>query len=145
MTPQISVLDDTLSSDINGFDRPEVLVTHTKDLGQILGALHQSASRIGGAIDIPTAINISQLALKHRENKTLRQRIIVFVASPLEGEAADERAMTKLARKLKKNNVAVDFVCYGDGVREERPDGVDGEHPTVLTAFVENVNNADNS
>ena len=53
--------------------------------------------------------------------------------------------MVKLARKLKKNNVAVDFVCYGDGIREERPNGEDGEHPTVLTAFVENVNNTDNS
>ena len=137
--------DSRSHPDIDAIDRPEVLVTHTKDLGQILGATHQAASKIGGAIDIPTAINIAQLALKHRENKTLRQRIIVFVASPLEGEAADERAMVRLAKKLKKNNVAVDFVCYGDGIREERLDGVDGEHPTVLTAFVENVKNDDNS
>jgi 26S proteasome regulatory subunit N10 len=85
------------------------------------------------------------LALKHRENKMLRQRIIVFVASPLEGEAADERAMVKLAKKLKKNNVAVDFMCYGDGIREERANGVNEEQPTVLRAFVENVNNVDNS
>ncbi|KAF8628110.1 hypothetical protein AX15_004089 [Amanita polypyramis BW_CC] len=124
---------------------PEVLVTHTKDLGQILGAVHQARSKIGGAIDIPTAINIAQLALKHRENKTLRQRIIVFVASPLEGEAADEKTMVRLAKKLKKNNVAVDFVCFGDGIEGERVNGVDGEHSAVLRAFVENVNNVDNS
>ncbi|KAK2462346.1 hypothetical protein APHAL10511_005652 [Amanita phalloides] len=124
---------------------PEVLVTHTKDLGQIIGATHRARSMIGGAIDIPTAINIAQLALKHRENKTLRQRIIVFVASPLEGEAADGRAMVKLAKKLKKNNVAVDFVCFGDGMEEESANGVNGEHPSVLRAFIENVNNVDNS
>ena len=118
--------------------RPEVLVTHTKDLGQIVGAVHQTRSKIGGAIDIPTAINIAQLALKHRENKTLRQRIIVFAASPLDGEAADEKAMVKLAKKLKKNNVAVDFVCFGDGIEEVQG----GE---VLKTFVENVNNVDNS
>ncbi|KAF8239443.1 hypothetical protein L208DRAFT_1385873 [Tricholoma matsutake] len=119
---------------------PEVLVTHTKDLGQILQALHTTSSKIGGQIDIPTSIAIAQLALKHRENKNLRQRIIVFVASPLDGQAADEKAMVKLAKKLKKNNVSVDVVCYGDGIEETNEDG-----KTVLRAFVENANSDDNS
>ncbi|KAF8835907.1 hypothetical protein BDN67DRAFT_974801 [Paxillus ammoniavirescens] len=116
---------------------PEVLVTHSKDLGQILKALHTASSKIGGSIDIPTAINIAQLALKHRENKNLRQRIIVFVGSPLQGAGADEREMVKLAKKLKKNNVAVDFIAFGDGIEE-------GES-NVLKAFVENASNGDNS
>ncbi|KAG6845849.1 hypothetical protein H0H87_002540 [Tephrocybe sp. NHM501043] len=119
---------------------PEVLVTHSKDLGQILQALHTTKSKIGGQIDIPTAIAIAQLALKHRENKNLRQRIIVFVASPLEGQAADEKAMIKLAKKLKKNNVAVDVVCYGDGIEEAV-----GEEKGVLRAFVESASSGDNS
>ncbi|KAF9236425.1 hypothetical protein BU15DRAFT_64020 [Melanogaster broomeanus] len=102
---------------------PEVLVTHSKDLG--------------GSIDIPTAINIAQLALKHRENKNLRQRIIVFVGSPLQGTGADEREMVKLAKKLKKNNVAVDFISFGDGIGEDES--------RVLNAFVENASNGDNS
>lgn len=119
---------------------PEVLVTHTKDLGQILQALHATSSKIGGSIDIPTAIAIAQLALKHRENKTLRQRIIVFVGSPLDGQTADEKAMVKLAKKLKKNNVAVDVVCYGDGIEEPSEDG-----KTVIKSFVDTVNNSDNS
>jgi 26S proteasome regulatory subunit N10 len=115
---------------------PEVLVTHSKDIGQIIKALHVTSSKIGGAIDIPTAINIAQLALKHRENKNLRQRIIVFVGSPLEGQGADEREMVKIAKRLKKNNVAVDFVAFGDGVEEET---------NVLKAFVDNTANSDNS
>ncbi|KAG6906967.1 hypothetical protein DXG01_011164 [Tephrocybe rancida] len=119
---------------------PEVLVTHSKDLGQILQALHTTTSKIGGQIDIPTAIAIAQLALKHRENKNLRQRIIVFVASPLEGQAADEKAMIKLAKKLKKNNVAVDVVCYGDGIEETTE-----EEKGVLRAFVESASSGDNS
>ncbi|KAG8218210.1 hypothetical protein J3R82DRAFT_3772 [Butyriboletus roseoflavus] len=97
---------------------PEVLVTHSKDVGQILKAIHTATSKIGGSIDIPTAINIAQLALKHRENKNLRQRIIVFVGSPLQGTGADEREMVKLAKKLKKNNVAIDFISFGDGIEE---------------------------
>jgi 26S proteasome regulatory subunit N10 len=119
---------------------PEVLVTHTKDLGQILQAIHTTSSKIGGQIDIPTSIAIAQLALKHRENKNLRQRIIVFVASPLDGQAADEKAMVKLAKKLKKNNVAVDIVCYGDGIEEPTEDG-----KTVMKAFVETASSGDNS
>ncbi|KAJ2930690.1 hypothetical protein H1R20_g6405, partial [Candolleomyces eurysporus] len=119
---------------------PEVLVTHTKDIGQILQGIHVAGKKIGGEIDIPTAINIAQLALKHRENKNLRQRIIVFVGSPLEGQAADEKNMVKLAKKLKKNNVAVDVVSFGDGIEE-----ADAEGKTVLKSFVENVNSGDNS
>ena len=114
-----------------------MLVTHTKDIGQILQALHSTAGKIGGTADIPTAIAVAQLALKHRQNKTLRQRIIVFVGSPLEGQGADEKAMVWLAKKLKKNNVAVDLIAFGDGIEE-------GEH-SVLKAFVDNVNSGDNS
>ncbi|KAF7984372.1 hypothetical protein HWV62_15413 [Athelia sp. TMB] len=116
---------------------PEVLVTHTKEVGHILSALHSASSKIGGSTDILTAISIAQLALKHRENKNLRQRIILFVASPLEGPSADEKAMVKLAKKLKKNNVAVDVVVYGDGIEE----GEGG----VLKAFVESASSGDNS
>ncbi|KAJ7661590.1 hypothetical protein DFH06DRAFT_1192734 [Mycena polygramma] len=119
---------------------PEVLVTHTKDIGQILQAIHTTSSKIGGEIDIPTAIAIAQLALKHRSNKNLRQRIIVFVASPLDGAAADEKGMVKLAKKLKKNNVAIDVVCYGDGIEEPMEDG-----RTVLKAFVDSASSSDNS
>ncbi|KAJ3859974.1 MAG: hypothetical protein NXY57DRAFT_966257 [Lentinula lateritia] len=121
---------------------PEVLVTHSKDLGQILKAIHTTSSKVGGAIDIPTAIAVAQLALKHRENKNLRQRIIVFIGSPLEGPAADEKGMVKLAKKLKKNNVAVDVVCFGDGIEEP----VSGqEDKSVLKSFVENATSSDNS
>ena len=62
---------------------PEVLVTHTKELGQILEAVHQTSTNLGRTASISMAIAIAQLALKHRQNKNLRQRAIVFVGSPL--------------------------------------------------------------
>ena len=99
-----------------------------------MGGVHSAASKIGGEIDIPVALAVAQLALKHRENKNLRQRIIVFVASPPE---TDQDTMVKLAKKLKKNNVAVDIVAFGDGIEE-------GEG-AVLKAFVDNINSSDNS
>ena len=115
---------------------PEVLVTHTKEIGQILSSLHRTSSNIGGSADVITAISVAQLALKHRTNKSLRQRIIVFVGSPLPS-SADERSLTRLAKKLKKNNVAVDVVAFGEAVEEE--------HAAVLRAFVEAVSSQDNS
>ncbi|KAL0563173.1 proteasome regulatory particle base subunit rpn10 [Marasmius crinis-equi] len=90
---------------------PEVLMTHSKDLKEILQAIHKMSKKIGGKIDIPT------LALKNREDKNLRQMIIVLVGSPLQGQGADEKGMVELKKKL-KNNVAVDVVCFGDGIEE---------------------------
>ncbi|KAG8824943.1 hypothetical protein FRC18_010415 [Serendipita sp. 400] len=113
---------------------PEVLVTPTQDIGKILTALHGSKSSISGSVDVLTSISIAQLALKHRQNKNLRQRIIAFVGSPL-SEGVDEKQMIKVGKKLKKNNVALDVVCFGEtDLNEAR-----------LRALVESVQNNDNS
>lgn len=93
--------------------RPSLLVTPTNDLGKLLSSL--SKTTIGGTIDLSTSISIAQLALKHRENKNQRQRIVVFVGSPLE-ETQD--ALVKLGKKLRKNNVVIDIVTFGDEGRE---------------------------
>ena len=124
---------------------PEVLVTHTKEIGQILTAVHNTSTNLGRTASIPTAIAIAQLALKHRQNKNLRQRVIVFVGSPLEDTSPDaERALIRLAKKLKKNNVALDLIAFGDGIEEAGEDG-----HSILRAFVEAasspVNSSDNS
>lgn len=52
-----------------------------------------------------------QLALKHRQNKSQRQRIIVFVCSPV---ADDEKKLVSLAKKMKKSTIDIDFVLFGD-------------------------------
>ncbi|KAI8056498.1 uncharacterized protein B0P05DRAFT_559928 [Gilbertella persicaria] len=109
---------------------PEVLVTLTTDVGKILSALH--AVKAGGKPNFLTSVQIAQLALKHRQNRNQRQRIIVFVASPIE---ADEKTLVKLAKKLKKNNVAVDVINFGQ----------ETENTSRLEAFINNVNNSDNS
>ena len=71
----------------------------------------------------------------------LRQRIIVFVGSPLgEGEDKDEGAMVRLAKKLKKNNIAIDIVCFGDGIEEDV-----GSGPLLIKTLVDGANSGDNS
>ena len=106
-------------------------------MGQIVAGVHTASGKISGAADIPTALNVAQLALKHRENKNSRQRIIIFVGSPWDSSSTNEQSMVALAKKLKKINLAVDVVCFGDGIEET-------ENP-LLKTFVDNVNNSDNS
>lgn len=55
--------------------------------------------------------SLLQLALKHRQNKSQRQRIIVFVCSPID---EDEKKLVSLAKKMKKGNTSIDFVFFGD-------------------------------
>lgn len=126
---------------------PQVLATLTQDLGKVLSALQNN--HVGGQVDLITALNVAQLALKHRENKNQRQRIVVFLGSPLVDPfgagsssgtgggagGASEEALVKLGKKLKKNNVAVDLVLFGD-------EGMGNEE--VLQKFIEATQNSEN-
>ncbi|PWN51130.1 hypothetical protein IE53DRAFT_368322 [Violaceomyces palustris] len=113
-----------------GGKSPEVLATLTQDIGKVLTALH--STKIGGTSDISTGINVAQLALKHRQNKNQRQRVIVFVGSPI---SEPEASLVRLGKKLKKNNVAVDVISFGE----------DEENQEKLSKFIEAVNSGENS
>ncbi len=60
---------------------PRVLVTPTTDLGKVLNSM--SGINIEGETNIAASAQIAQLALKHRQNKNQRQRIVLFVGSPI--------------------------------------------------------------
>ncbi|XP_044488960.1 26S proteasome non-ATPase regulatory subunit 4 homolog isoform X2 [Mangifera indica] len=94
-----------------------VLTTPTTDLGKILACLHEL--EMGGEMNLAAGIQVAQLALKHRQNKNQRQRIIVFAGSPIKH---DKKVMEMIGKKLKKNSVALDIVNFGeedDGKREK--------------------------
>jgi 26S proteasome regulatory subunit N10 len=109
---------------------PKVLVTLTQDHGKIISALHQV--NIGGSSNVLDAIQIAQLALKHRQNKNQQQRIIIFVASPL---TCTEEDLTRVAKLLKKNGIAADVINFGE----------DLQNTVRLEAFISAINNNDNS
>ncbi|KAJ2780857.1 proteasome regulatory particle base subunit rpn10 [Coemansia javaensis] len=111
-------------------DGPQVLVSLTGDQGVLLKGMH--GLEIRGSAHFDTGLQIAQLVLKHRANKHQKQRIVAFAASPIE---ADERTLVRLGKKLKKNGVSVDVVCFGENAANEQK----------LAAFVEAANNNDTS
>uniref|UniRef100_A0A7S2LGX4 VWFA domain-containing protein n=1 Tax=Leptocylindrus danicus TaxID=163516 RepID=A0A7S2LGX4_9STRA len=96
----------------------ELLVSPTDDMGKILSALHGVPVRSSGASgnDIPAAVQVAHLALKHRRNKNGGQRVIIFIGSPV---TCDAKALTKAGRQLKKNNVAIDVILMGENEGNE--------------------------
>ncbi|XP_030896972.1 26S proteasome non-ATPase regulatory subunit 4 isoform X2 [Leptonychotes weddellii] len=75
----------------------EVLTTLTPDTGRILSKLHTVQPK--GKITFCTGIRVAHLALKHRQGKNHKMRIIAFVGSPVED---NEKDLVKLAKRLKK-------------------------------------------
>ncbi|KAF2270458.1 26S proteasome non-ATPase-like protein regulatory subunit 4 [Lojkania enalia] len=92
-----------------GGNTPEILTTLTTDIGKILDGLHRT--KIKGSSHFSTGINVAALALKHRQNKSQKQRIIVFTCSPLED---DEKSLVKLAKRMKKTGISIDIIAFGE-------------------------------
>uniref|UniRef100_A0A3Q2HYD7 26S proteasome non-ATPase regulatory subunit 4 n=1 Tax=Equus caballus TaxID=9796 RepID=A0A3Q2HYD7_HORSE len=72
----------------------EVLTTLTPDTGRILSKLHTVQPK--GKITFCTGIRVAHLALKHRQGKNHKMRIIAFVGSPVEDNEKDEVNTEKL-------------------------------------------------
>lgn len=88
-----------------------------------------------GIPDLLSGLSVAGLALKHRQEKNQRQRAIVLLSTPLPLYLTSDD-LSKLGKKLKKNNVAVDVILFGAEVEanEER-----------VRVFVEAVNSGGNS
>ncbi|XP_067365186.1 26S proteasome non-ATPase regulatory subunit 4-like isoform X2 [Channa argus] len=102
----------------------EVLTTLTPDTGRILSKLHAVQPR--GNISFCTGIRVAHLALKHRQGKNHKMRIIAFVGSPVED---NEKELVKMAKRLKKEKVNVDVINFGEEMNTEK-----------LTAFINTLN-----
>jgi len=122
--------ENTVGVLTTGGPSPRVLVTATQDVTAIFSSLHEVKPQ--GVADVVAGVQKAQLALKHRKNQNQRQRIVVFSGSPV---MADQEALVKLGKKLKKNGVAVDVVSFGESVESE----------AKIQAFIEAVSSDSNS
>ncbi|KAM6234137.1 26S proteasome non-ATPase regulatory subunit 4 isoform 1-T1 [Porphyrio hochstetteri] len=120
----------------------EVLTTLTPDTGRILSKLHTVQPK--GKITFCTGIRVAHLALKHRQGKNHKMRIIAFVGSPVED---NEKDLVKLAKRLKKEKVNVDIINFGEEVRALHVAGTGLEpgasNTDKLTAFINTLNGKD--
>lgn len=106
----------------------QVHVTLTTDQNKIFKALQPLEPK--GTINFVTAIRIAHLALKHRQNKNQKMRIVAFIGSPV---TTTEKELTKLAKRLKKEKVTVDIVNFGE------PE----ENTERLSKFIDTLNGKD--
>lgn len=110
---------------------PRVLVTPTNDLGAVLNAMR--TVELGGSADVCSGCAVAQLALKHRQNRSQAQRLVLFVGSQVTGS---DKELERMGKRLKKQNVALDVVNFGSESESNQP---------KLQALVDAANNEDNS
>lgn len=68
-------------------------------------------------LSLAQALQIGALALKHRSNDTQKQRLVCFIGSTI---VEDADTLKIFAKKLKKNGISVDLVCFGDCSNEQK-------------------------
>jgi len=110
-------------------DEVKVLSTMTQEDRKLFCKLHEV--EYSGTAKIVPAIKVAHLALKHRQNRNHKMRIILFVGSPVEG--VEDSEFIKLAKKLKKEKVNVDIVCFGEATGES----------SVFESFINTLNGQD--
>ena len=85
-------------------------MTQTNEVGDVINSINNI--QINGQADVMTGIKVAQLSLKHRMNKSQRQRIIVFVGHPI--VKGTEEDFEDLGMRLKKNNVSIDVINFAN-------------------------------
>eukprot|EP01147_Barroeca_monosierra_P000437 gene437-3775_t len=108
----------------------DVLSTLTRDNSKIMACLHEVKPQ--GVCDFVSGLQVANLVLKHRQVRTHHVHIIVFVGSPV---IATEKQLMTLAKKLKKGNVSVDVISFGE----------EDENQQKLEVFISNVSKEGNS
>ncbi|KAF0686332.1 Aste57867_21834 [Aphanomyces stellatus] len=132
--PESTVGILAMSSTVNVHSKTvSLLASPTDNVGKLLNVVHEiTPTSIGGTIQFSEAIQVAQLALKHRRNKKGSARIVVFLGSPID---EDDKSLVKIGKLLKKNNIGVDVVSMGD---------VDVNAPK-LQVFIDAANSNQNS
>jgi len=108
----------------------EVLTTLTTDPAKLMSKM--LAIQPQGELKLMSGLRVAHLALKHRQGKNHKMRIVVFVGSPLDG--VEEGELIKLAKRLKKEKVNVDIIAFGDELVKNQK---------ILNDFIDTLNGRD--
>lgn len=110
----------------------QVLSTMTQESGRLFMKLHQLEPQ--GHCNFMSAIKIAHLALKHRQNRNHKMRIVIFIGSPIDN--LDSAELTRIAKKLKKEKVQCDVICFGEA---------DSENSQIMGQFIDTLNGKEGS
>ncbi|EPY27679.1 26S proteasome regulatory subunit N10 [Strigomonas culicis] len=107
-----------------------VYETLTFDVDRVMASL-SNIPITGNKCHFSSGLLIASLALSHRTNPRSEKRIVAFIGSPI---VETEKDLETLAKRLRKEDVAVDVVAFG----------VESNIP-LLRTFVAKVNKNDSS
>jgi len=107
----------------------EVLTTLTTDVSKLMSKL--LAVQPQGELKLMSGLRVAHLALKHRQGKNHKMRIVVFIGSPL--DQVDQAELIRLAKRLKKEKVNVDVISFGE----------QAGNTSALNSFIETLNGKD--
>ena len=110
--------------------RIETIATLTNDESRLLGSMNNIP--LNGECDIISALKVAIMCLKHRINKNQKQRIILFIGSPINSK---KEYLIQAGKNLKKYNVSLDIISFGN-LEENRE---------LLNILLKEVNNSNNS
>jgi len=113
-------------------DRIEMHMSPGRSIGQLMNCVR--GVHINGKCNFAVGLKTAQLALKNRQNKNQRQRIVMFVGSPV---TADLKELKKLGSGFKKNKVALDVINFG-------AENATNENTEKLETLVNAANSSDN-
>merc|ERR1712137_1523440 len=60
---------------------PKILMNLSNDDGKLMNVI--SSIKVEGQADVSSTLQLAELALKHKQNKSQRQRIVLFIGSPV--------------------------------------------------------------
>ncbi|CAB3408185.1 unnamed protein product [Caenorhabditis bovis] len=113
-------------------DNVNVLSSLSTEAGRLLMKTHQIEPK--GTCNFVAGIKVAHLALKHRQNRNHKMRIVIFIGSPLVD--IDSAEIVKIAKKLKKEKVQCDVIMFGDA---------DESCQQAFSQFVETLNGKEGS
>lgn len=120
--------------------RVQVHVSLSREMVQLMNSVRPLRS--AGYCDIINSLKVAHLTLKNRQNKSQRQRIVIFIASPI---LCSSTELVTMGKQLKKNNVHVDVIHFGTENLVD-PECKDTEsNCTKVRDFMAAVNNNDES
>ncbi|CAI2299758.1 unnamed protein product [Caenorhabditis sp. 36 PRJEB53466] len=110
----------------------QVLSSLSTEAGRLLMKVHNIEPL--GKCNFIAGIKIAHLALKHRQNRNHKMRVVLFIGSPL--EEIDSAELVRIGKKMKKEKVLCDVIMFGDN---------DSDGHEKFSQFVDTLNGKEGS